>query len=220
MTILPLIKRDMCMAALDLKDAYFSLPIAKSSRKYLCFLWQGQLYEYQCLCFGMSLALFYFTKIMKPILSQFKLEGISCTYYIDDSLYLDNSYEKLEIHTQRAIALLKSLGFTINEEKFSITPATQITHLGFVFDSSTYTISLTSQKIGRIESECNQLLSAKKITIRLFSKLIGLFVSSFLAVQYAQLHTRYLEICNICYLHKVQPYDYAIYLNQKARSGI
>ena len=49
MTIFPLIKRDMCMTSLDLKDAYFSLPIAKSTRKYLCFLWQGQLYEYQCL---------------------------------------------------------------------------------------------------------------------------------------------------------------------------
>ena len=220
MTILPLIKRDMYMTSLDLKDAYFSLPIAKSSRKYLRFLWQGQLYEYQCLCFGLSLAPFYFTKIMKPIFSQLRREGISCTYYIDDSLYLDISYDKLEIHTQRATALLKSLGLTINEEKSSVTPATQITHLGFVIDSSTYTISLPSQKIGRIEGECNQLLAAKKIIIRRFSKLIGLFVSSFLAVQYAQLHTRYLEIYKIRYLHKVQSYDYAIYLNQKARSEI
>ena len=127
---------------------------------------------------------------MKPIFSQLRREGISCTYYIDDSLYLDISYDKLEIHTQRATALLKSLGFTINEEKSSITPATQITHLGFVIDSSTFTISLPSQKIRRIECECNQLLAAKRITIRRFSKLIGLFVSSFLAVQYAQLHTR------------------------------
>ena len=87
-------------------------------------------------------------------------------------------------------------------------------------DSSTYTITLPSQKIGRIESECNQLLAAKKITLQRFSKLIGLFVSSFLAVQYAQLHTRYLDIYKIRYLHKVQSYYYAIYLNKKARSEI
>ena len=43
---------------------------------------------------------------MKPIFSQLRRDEISCTYYIDDSLYLDNSYEKLETHTQRAIALL------------------------------------------------------------------------------------------------------------------
>ena len=220
MTILPLIKRNMFMTSLDLKDAYFSLPIAKSSRKYLRFLWKGQLYEYQCLCFGLSLAPFYFTKIMKPIFSQLRREGISCTYYIDDSLYLDNSCEKLESHTQRAMTLLKSLGFTINEEKSSVTPATQITHLGFVIDSSTYTISLPSQKIARIENECTQLLTVKRITIRRFSKLIGLFVSSFLAVQHAQLHTRYLEIYKIRYLHKLQSYDRVIYLTQKVRSEI
>ena len=39
-------------------------------------------------------------------------------------------------------------------------------------------------------------------------------------MQYALLHTRYLEIYSIRYLHKVQSYDYAIYLNQKARSEI
>jgi len=106
-------------------------------------------------------------------------------------LQLDNSYEQLEIHTQRAIALLNSLGFTIDEEKSSITPATQVTHLGFVIDSSTYIISLPRQNIGRIESECNELFAAKKITIQQVIKIIGLFVCSFLAVQYAQLHTRY-----------------------------
>jgi len=64
MTILPLIKRDhqMYMTSLDLKDAYFSLPIAKSSRKYHHFLWQGQLYKYKWLCFGLSLTPFYFMK--------------------------------------------------------------------------------------------------------------------------------------------------------------
>ena len=59
---------------------------------------------------------------MKPAFSQLKRERISCTYYIDENLHLANFYEKLEIHTQRAIALLKSLGFTINVEKSSITP--------------------------------------------------------------------------------------------------
>ena len=91
------------------------------------------------------------------------------------------------------MALLKNLGFAFNEAKSSMTPTAEITHLGFITDSSTYNISLPSQTIARIENECNQLLAAKKITKRLFSKLIGLFVSSFLTVQYAQLYTRYLE---------------------------
>ena len=42
------------MCKLDLKDAYFSVPIHKSSRKYLRFLWEGNLYEFLCLCFGLG----------------------------------------------------------------------------------------------------------------------------------------------------------------------
>lgn len=37
------------MAKLDLKDAYFSVPVADEGRKYLSFEWAGRVYEYTCL---------------------------------------------------------------------------------------------------------------------------------------------------------------------------
>ena len=203
MTILPLIKQGIFMTSLDLKDAYFSLPIAKQYKKYLRFIWKDQLYEYQCLCFGLNLAPFYFTKVMKPIFSQLRHEGINCTYYIDDSLYLNHSAKKLEADTNQAMTLLRSLGFIVNDEKSSLTPSQQIIHLGFVIDTVTYSVSLPDQKVDKMKEECYNLLKANKVTIRQFSKLIGLLVSSFLAVCYAQLHTRYLEIYKSQHLNKV-----------------
>ena len=44
------------MISIDLKDAYFSVPIFRKDRKYLRFLWKGQRYEFTCLPFGYSLA--------------------------------------------------------------------------------------------------------------------------------------------------------------------
>ena len=35
---------------IDLKDAYFGIPLDKSSRKYIRFQWEGNLYEFLCLC--------------------------------------------------------------------------------------------------------------------------------------------------------------------------
>ena len=150
MTILPLIKPGMYMTSLDLKDAYVSLPIANRHKKYLRFVWKDQLYEYQCLYFGLSLAPFYFTKVMKPIFSQLRREGISCTYYIDDSLYLDHSATKVETDTKRAMTLFHSLGFTVNKDKSALTPSRQIIHLGFMIDTATYSVSLPHQKIQKI----------------------------------------------------------------------
>ena len=38
---------------INLKDAYFSVPLDKSCRHLVRFLWEGNLYEFLCLCFGL-----------------------------------------------------------------------------------------------------------------------------------------------------------------------
>ena len=45
--------KPMCyMASIDLKDAYFSLPV-HDYQKYLKFVWQGELYQFTCMPQGM-----------------------------------------------------------------------------------------------------------------------------------------------------------------------
>ena len=63
-TILKLIDKDCFMASLDLTDAYYSIPIRKSDRKYLRFYWQDNLYQYTCLPNGLSSGPRKFTKVM------------------------------------------------------------------------------------------------------------------------------------------------------------
>ena len=145
------------MTSIDLTDAYFSLPMAQNSRKYLRFQWRDMLLEFQCLCFGLSLAPYYFTKVMKPVFSQLRKEGIPCTFYLDDSLYLSRSYNEAKIHTKRAIMLLESLGFTINHTKSILEPTVEITHLGFKINSISQIISLPDEKVEKILTSCSKL---------------------------------------------------------------
>ena len=219
-TILPLIKRNAFMTSIDLQDAYFSVPSVKHHHKYLHFMWRETLYEFQCLCFGLSLAPFYFTKAMKLTFSKLQREGIHCTHYIDDSLYINTSKEQLERDTARAKDLLQSLGFTINLEESSFHPSKQITHLGFIIDSETYTMCLPIDKVEKIQQVCTELLNARQVTIHHFAKGIGLLVSSYLAVNYAQLHTRYLEIYKTEQLKCCHKCDTLIYLSGKIRSEL
>ena len=44
-TVLTLIKPNVFFASIDLKQAYYSVPIKQDSRKYLRFRWQGKIYE-------------------------------------------------------------------------------------------------------------------------------------------------------------------------------
>ena len=53
-TIIKLVEKDCFMASTDLKDAYYSVPIATSHRKCLRFFWREQLYQFTCLPNGLS----------------------------------------------------------------------------------------------------------------------------------------------------------------------
>ena len=86
-TIIKLVEKDCFMASIDLKDAYYSVPIAKSDRKYLRFLWKGKLYQFTCLPNGLSCGPRKFTKLLKPALTELHLNGHISSGYIDN-LYL------------------------------------------------------------------------------------------------------------------------------------
>ena len=58
---------DLCK--LDLKDAYFCVLLNKQSRKYVRFKWEGSLYEFLCVCFGLGPAPRLFTKLIKLLVS-------------------------------------------------------------------------------------------------------------------------------------------------------
>ena len=55
------------MASIELKDAYYSVPIAMAHRKFLRFRWKGQLYEYTCFPNDLAFAPNNFTKLLKPV---------------------------------------------------------------------------------------------------------------------------------------------------------
>ena len=49
-----LIQKEDFMVKIDLGEAYFSLPVHTTSRKFLRFLWKGKIYKYAALPFGLA----------------------------------------------------------------------------------------------------------------------------------------------------------------------
>ena len=93
------------MHKVDLKDAYFSTPMHWNSQKKLRFEWDGSLYQFFCLCFGLSPALLVFTKLLKvPVAMSRKLK-VRWIIYLDDILLAAASIEELEIEREILIFL-------------------------------------------------------------------------------------------------------------------
>jgi len=63
------------MGSIDLKDAYFVVPIFEEHKKFLRFKFKGKIFQFSCLPFGLCTSPYVFTKIMKPIVNKLRLRG-------------------------------------------------------------------------------------------------------------------------------------------------
>lgn len=69
-------RRLVCICFVDLKDAYFHVPIAVHHRKFLRFSFLNQAYQFKVLPFGLSLAPRVFTRCVGAALSPLWLRGV------------------------------------------------------------------------------------------------------------------------------------------------
>ncbi|XP_067664507.1 uncharacterized protein [Haliotis asinina] len=181
------------MASIDLRDAYYSVPIAEEHRKFLRFEWQGILYEYTCLPNGLACAPRRFTKLLKPAYATLRQQGCTVVPYLDDSYLQGDTEVECADNVRRTVTLLQDLGFIIHAEKSKLVPTQEIEFLGFVLNSVFMTIRLAPEKAQRVKLECSVLSDKQYARIQEVAHVIGLLVSSFPGVQHGQLHYRELE---------------------------
>lgn len=182
------------MASIDLKDAYYSVPIAEEHRKYLRFYWQGNLYQYTCMPNGLSSAPRLFTKLLKPVYSTLRKSGHFVVGYIDDTYLQGSTAENCQATINETRDLFTKLGFVTSIEKSVVTPTQLITFLGFVLNCISMTIQLSDEKKERLKSYCKTIRAKQNVKITELAQVIGTLVSSLPGVQFGKLHYRTLEI--------------------------
>ena len=192
-TLRDVLQRSDWMGKLDLSDAYLTVPIHPSDRKYLKFCWNGRCYQFRSLPFGLATAPRTFTKLMKPMVIQMRNRGVRLIVYLDDILILAQSTQLLRAHMKMVAQMLESLGFKLNLKKCEWEPSQCIEFLGFLVNSTAMTISLPLTKLQKVQKECRALLRRILVTPRQLAQLIGLMTASIPAVAQAPLHYRALQ---------------------------
>ena len=167
---------------LDLQDAYLTVPIFYSRRRFLRFQWRAQAYQFRCLPFGLATGPRVFTKLMRPVVTCLRQQGIRLVQYLDDTLLVAESPEALKAHLRKAANLLEELGFLLNKRKCVWTPTQRIEFLGFEVDSNTMHLDLPPKKVEKISKECKSVRARGHLTVRRLAHLIGLLTSTIPAV--------------------------------------
>ena len=181
------------MALVDLKGAYYTVPIHASHQKYLKFCFDGALYKYTCLPYGLASAPCIFTKLLKPAYATLRSMGHLNSGYIDDSYLQGDTSAECHKNVTDTITLFTKLGFHIHPEKSVFIPSQKLTFLVFVLDSKAMTVTLTEEKVQQILSVCASLLKTQMPAIRQIAEVIGILVSNFPGAQYGPLHYRHLD---------------------------
>lgn len=145
-TACKLISKNCFMSSIDLKEAYFSVPIADKYKKYLRFTFDGHLFEFNALPYGLCTAPFVFTKLLKPVCTYLRINNIIMTCYLNDSIYFHKSKRQCEENVKFATTLLQDLGFVINLEKSHLKPSQSCQYLGFILESKNLTLAVPQQK--------------------------------------------------------------------------
>lgn len=181
------------MASIDWKDAYYSVPIANVSQKYLKFFWKGTLYCFLCLPNGLSSGPRMFSKLVKPINSHLRKNNHIITSYLDDSLLVGATLSDCRNSVRETVNLVSSLGFTPHPKKSVFEPTHVITYLGFEIDSVSMTIKLLPEKATKLKQMANELINKPHTRIQTVAELLGVMTSSFPGVPLGPLYYRQLE---------------------------
>ena len=123
--------------SIDIKDAYFHLPINWDFHKFFAFKLRNRIFVFQFLPFGLSTAPWAFTRVISPIKKKLHMLMIQIFSYLDDFILFAKSPEELTDAANAALDLLQKLGFTINWEKSALEPARVVEFLGVTWKSDT-----------------------------------------------------------------------------------
>lgn len=181
------------MATLDLKDAYYLIHVKKSSQKFLSFRFNGKLYKFTCLPFGLNTAPYTFTKIMKVVVGHLRNRGFQSVVYLDDVFLLGNSYSQCLENIKETCKLIEGLGFIINKEKSCLIPKKTCKFLGFILNSQNMCITLPPEKQEKIVEKIKKVKSWSHCKIRDFASFIGILGACCHALRYGWVYLKDFE---------------------------
>ena len=197
-----MLRPDDSLLVWDVKDAYHHLLLREADRRYLAFTTLGRVFIPITMPFGMSLAPYMWTKVVRALVQYLRLLGFRIISYVDDFggappampgepasvLEAARGYATIQL-------VFRALGLWLHPDKGTHTGSTAAQLLGHIVDTTARVYRLPVVRAERIETLAKGLLrfaSAHQRWVR-FSTLrvfCGTAVSTTLSVVPARFHLR------------------------------
>ena len=128
-SVLLSVSQEDWLASFDLREAYLPVPVHPASRPFLRFLLRDTVYQFQALCFSLSMAPQVFTWVMAPVSAILHSLGIRMRRYLDAWLVQSSSQESLLEDLLTVLRLCHDLGIVIHPKKSILIPSQVVQYL-------------------------------------------------------------------------------------------
>ena len=161
------------MISLDLQDAYLQVPVHHDSRRFLRFVVEGTTYQFRVLCFGLTTAPQFFTRIMAPVSAILHKYGVRMLHYLDDWLILASSELACLQSRDRLLTVCTELGIQVNFTKSSLVPTQSLVYLGMEIRSVPFVARPTPVRVSNLLRLIEEFLSTPSPPASLWHRLLG-----------------------------------------------
>ena len=192
-TILPAINPEDVAISIDLKDAYFHIPVHPDSRNLLGFSLQGATYRYRALPFGLKPAPRVFTRVVSALATYLRRRGLRLFTYLDDWLLIASSVSELQSQTDLLLDTVQRAGFIINWEKSELSPSRNPIYLGADIDIPNQLARPSRERIHAIRSLALSLRKRHRTRAECWQVFLGHLASLVDVLRDCRLHMRPLQ---------------------------
>lgn len=163
--------------SVDLRDAFFHVPINQRDRKWLRFQWRTVTYQFQVLPFGLNQSPWAFTRMVREVVRWARLQGIRMTSYMDDWLVLAQTPTECSLHLGVLVEQSTRLGFRVHPDKSDFTPSQRFQYLGILFDTVSWTVQPAQKRRDSFQRLLDTLSRKRYATARQLASLLGMMES-------------------------------------------
>ena len=193
----PLVRQSMrpkdWSVSVDLIDAFFHVPIHPRDRKWLRFVWNNQVFQFNVLPFGLSQSPWVFTRVVRELIKWAHLKGIRMLSHMDDWLLLSQNRSLCMVQLNQVLSQAQLLGFQIHPQKSELTPQQSFIYLGIQFNTLAWSAQPAPKRVSSLLAKIQALCARRTATSRQIASVLGAMESMACLLPLARVFKRPLQ---------------------------